>query len=97
MNPKPCSTARWLAALALTLGLLAACGGDDARPSRRCGRASAAGGSLRSADGKMSLTIPAGALGNDTEIVITELSPGEQSDAVRQLGADRSTASSRRG
>lgn len=90
MNPKPCSMLCWLAALALTLGLLAACGGDDA-PADATVRQSigAAGGSLRSADGKMSLTIPAGALGNDTEIAITEVSPDNQSDAVRQLGADK--------
>ena len=90
MNPKPRSMLRWLAALALTLGLLAACGGDDA-PADATVRQSvgAAGGSLRSADGKMSLTIPAGALGIDTEITITEVSPDNQSDAVRQLGADK--------
>lgn len=90
MSPKPCSMLRWLAALALTLGLMAACGGDDA-PAVATVRQSigAAGGSLRSADGKMNLTIPAGALGNDTEIAITEVSPDHQSDAVRQLGADK--------
>ena len=89
MSPKPPSKSRWLAALALSLGLLAACGDDALKDASERQSVGAAGGSLRSADGVMSLTIPAGALGNDTDIVITELSSGEQSDAVRQLGADK--------
>ncbi len=59
---------------------LVSCGDDDRSPTTpgattldASGTIGPAGGSIRSADGRLVLTVPAGALDEDTEIVITEV------------------------
>ena len=70
---------------------LAACGGDGGPPADPQVRQSvgAAGGMLSTADGAFTLTIPAGALANDTEITIIELAAARQPDGLKALNADK--------
>jgi hypothetical protein len=49
----------------------------------------AAGGEVAFADKRFKLTIPAGALGNETEIVITELSPANVPASLQPLNAEK--------
>lgn len=79
--------------LAVLFGLIAACngsnsnsGGAPADPGSRA-TVTPAGGTLTSTDGKLTLTFPAGALGSDTEIVITRVTVAE---LVNQTGYDPS-------
>jgi hypothetical protein len=91
------AAARTVAAFAAAATLLlAACGGGGGgggtqAPADPATRASvgAAGGSVASPDGKLTLTIPAGALGNSTEITITEVSPANVPAHLQASGVDR--------
>jgi hypothetical protein len=86
---------------AVALAGLAACGGGGESPDAPAGappqpadpqaRATigAAGGEVTFADQRFKLTIPAGALGNATEIVITELSPANVPANLKPLGTDK--------
>lgn len=76
----------WAAAILVGTGIVACGGGGgDASGVAPTARATigAAGGTVASADGRVALTIPAGALGNATEIRITELAAAEQPASVR--------------
>lgn len=81
----------WLAVLALVF--LAGCfSGDDdeALADPKAARTvAAAGGSVVSPDGTLTLTVPAGALSASTEISITEVAPDHRSDLVLAQKADR--------
>ena len=80
-----------LAAALLAAAVLASCGGgggDSVGPIARKS-VGAAGGSLSSPDGTLTLTIPAGALGNETEITITEVSTGNVPAHLKPIGAAR--------
>ena len=81
--------AAWLALLLAAL-ILAACGDDDSavEPTARA-TLGAAGGNLSSPDGSLVLTIPAGALGNDTEITITEVAADAVPEHLKAINADR--------
>ncbi len=76
---------RRAAACALA-ALVVSCGGGSnppaADPSTKA-TLGAAGGSLKSPDGHLTLTSPAGALGNDTEITITEQSTAKRPALVQ--------------
>jgi hypothetical protein len=58
-------------------------GGPNEDPPTASATIGVAGGTVASSDGRVVLTIPAGALGNPTEIRITELAAGQQPAAVR--------------
>lgn len=77
------------------LGFIAACGGDDSSNNNNnnnnndgTGKVGAAGGTVTSTDGALSLVVPAGALSADTAITIEPLStaPAEVGDLVMQVG-----------
>ena len=84
-----------LASLVTAFFLLSCASEDDpAGPTptpmmQASGTVGASGGTLTSDDGKLSLTIPAGALAADTEITVTEIPPDEASDAFDGLVAER--------
>ncbi|MCE9661624.1 MAG: hypothetical protein K8R60_24110 [Burkholderiales bacterium] len=65
--------AAWLAATMVACALTGCGGGGGGADAGVRATIGAAGGTLVSADGAFTLTIPAGALGNPTDIVITEL------------------------
>lgn len=69
----------WIATV--TLGL-AACGGDDAPDPPIESMIGAAGGSLASANGEATVTVPAGALASDTAISVEGSSVAAPMDAV---------------
>lgn len=76
-------------ALAAAAALLVACGGGaslDAPPVRAT--IGATGGSITSPDGRLTLTVPAGALATPTEIMISE-PVATQPAAVKSLGAEK--------
>ena len=82
-----------VAALVLVCAALASCGGGgggggSVDPTARQS-VGAAGGSISSPDGTLTLTIPAGALGQDTEITITEVSSVNVPNHLKPLEADR--------
>jgi len=82
------SIRRWVAA-ATAAALLVACGGGaslDAPPAKQT--IGAAGGSLTSPDGRLTLTVPPGALAAATEITIGEPAATLPA-AVKAIGADR--------
>lgn len=91
---QPLALIRRVAACALA-AFVVSCGGGGggnnppaADPSAKA-TLGAAGGTLKSPDGQLTLTIPAGALGNDTEITITELAAANVPQRLKDLGADR--------
>lgn len=73
--------------------ILPACGskgGGGSGPSTTTSAAiGAAGGSLTSSDGKLTLTIPADALGNSETITIESIDPSELSAEFSRVNADR--------
>lgn len=88
----------WVAIIGLAL-MTSACGskgGGKANQQTTSAAIGAAGGSLSSADGKLTLTIPAGALGNTETITIESVDPsalpsefsGGNSLAAYKLGPD---------
>ena len=87
--------APWVCALcaALIAALLAACdggggGGAGTDPQTRQ-TVGAAGGQVASSDGSLRLSIPAGALAADTQIVVTEVSAANVPAHMQPLGAQR--------
>lgn len=87
----PTAMRRTAARLALLLAalIIAACGDDNAAEPTARATLGAAGGNLSSPDGSLVLTIPAGALGNDTEITITEVAVGAVPEHLKAINADR--------
>ncbi|MEP7300937.1 MAG: hypothetical protein ABI699_05365 [Caldimonas sp.] len=80
------------AALVLAAVLVVACGGQtsSAPPAAAAtGTVGPAGGTVASADGRVGLTIPAGALGASTEIRITEVTGDDVPASIRPAVPDR--------